>query len=504
MLSNRILLSALYDKKLDLVYKLLENEDVQQNLSYSNEKGETAFLLCLHFEYHDLALKILDYNNIGLEKIDKLKNNSLVFALKKQYEDIGLKILEKNFKNINHIDAHGDNALTCALRYNKDKIIEKLFTYPDLDVNIIDKHGDSPLLIAIDSLKENIAMKMLMKYKVNIDYIQCKHNFNALNLAICKQLNNLANYLVDIGADTSFVSNTGDTALFCALSNDMFFLANKISRTKNPNCANINNFQDVALGHAINTGEEELCLEIYHRDSSKVEVVNQENDTTLILALTNNMHDLSSLLIKNGSNTFLEHINNNKDCALFLSITNGYWDLARILIEKKSYDINNLNTDNDCLLFYLINYGDEDLALKVFNDNIDKIDVNIYNNEENTLLILSIINGMTKLALQIISKMNIEYINKINIFGDNALLLCINLQYWEIIKNLITINNIELNLINKNNDNALLLIINLKQWELVELLLKNKNVDKFHRNRLDAYEILKEWGVSHLLHYFEN
>tara|TARA_B110000037_G_C17112284_1_gene502365 strand:+ start:1568 stop:3085 length:1518 start_codon:yes stop_codon:yes gene_type:complete len=504
LLNNIILLSALYDKKLDLVYKLLENKDVQKNLSYSNEKGETAFLLCLHFEYHDLALKILDYDNIGLEKIDKLKNNSLVFALKKQYEDVGLKILEKNFRNINYVDEHGDNALTCALRYNQDKIIEKLFTYPNLDVNIVDSQGDSPLIIAIDSLKESFAMAMLMKYKVNIDYIQRKHKFNALNLAICKQLSTVANYLVDIGADTSFVSNTGDTALFCAISNNMIILANKISRTTNPNCAVINNFQDIALGHAINTCDEKLCLEIYNKDISSVETINQDNDSTLILALTNNMYEIASLLIKNSSDDFLKHINNNQDNALFLCITNGFFDLAKILIEKKCYDINHLNGENDCLLFFLINNGAEDLVLKVFNDNINEINVNIYNNEGNTLLVLSIINGMTKLSLQIISKMNIDYLNKINIFGDNALLLCVNLQYWEIIRTLITIKGIDLNIINKNNDNALLLMINLKQWDLVELLLQNTNVDKFHRNRLDAYEILKDWRITHLLHYFEN
>ena len=502
MLNNKILIQALYDRKLNVVDQLLKDKNVISHLDYANEKGETAFLLTLHFDMPQYALKILQYSNIGLEQIDGLKNSTLILALKKQYEEIGLKILQKGFKNINYVDANGDTSLTCALRYNHQSVVNQLFTYKNLDVNIVDEHGDNALLIAIDNEQEENALKILNLYNVNMDYVQKKHNFNALNLAICKNLEKVAHTLVDKGADTSFVSNTGDTALFCALNHDMFSLANKISRTKDPNVQNVNQFQDVALGQAINTEDEEMCLEIYKKDQKNVETVNQENDTTLILALTHSMYKLSSLLVENGSEKFIRHINNNQDSALFLCITNGYWDLAKIIIQKKYYDVNQKNLEEDCLMHYLMNYGDEKLALQVFYDNKDIIDVNVVNVENNSLLILSIINGMENLALGYVDKMEPSLLNQLNFYGDNALILAISNQMWKLTEKLITNKQVDINFITKNNDNALLLLVNSRQWPLVEILLKNPLVNKHHRNRLNAYEILTDWNIHFLLHYF--
>ena len=64
--NNIILLKALYDRNLKFVDKLLINKSVTDNLNYANLKGENALLLCLHFEYRQMALKILDYDKIGL------------------------------------------------------------------------------------------------------------------------------------------------------------------------------------------------------------------------------------------------------------------------------------------------------------------------------------------------------------------------------------------------------------------------------------------------------
>ena len=111
-----------------------------------------------------------------------------------------------------------------------------------------------------------------------------------------------------------------------------------------------------------------------------------DNESLLILALKNYMYNLSTLLIKKCSTSFLKYINNNNDTALFLCISNGYWDLVEEIINKKCYDVNNMNKSNNCLLIYIINYGDEELALKIFNDNKDIINVNIINNDNNSLL----------------------------------------------------------------------------------------------------------------------
>ena len=161
-----------------------------------------------------------------------------------------------------------------------------------------------------------------------------------------------------------------------------------------------------------------------------------------------------------------------------------------------------MNKSNNCLLIYIINYGDEELALKVFNDNKDIINVNIINNDKDSLLLLSVVNGMKKLAIKMIEKINVEIINKPNSFNDTVLLLAINLEYWDIIAKLIEKKDINLNHINNNGDNALLLLINSRQWDLVEKLLNNPHIDKYHKNKTTAFEMLNGLNEINLLKYF--
>ena len=366
------LINALYDRNFDKIHDLLDNHDIE--LNYANAKNENALLLCLHFELREIALKILDKPNCGLNQIDKLKNNTLVFAIKKFYEDVAIKILNKGYKNINYIDAHGDNALSCALRYDQFKLIDKLMSYPNLDVNHIDNHGDSCLLIAIDSLKENIGLMILNKYKVNIDYVN-KHGFNALILALTKLMGRLSTKLLDMGVKTSTRGNNGDTALIVALNKGFLEIAERINKETDSNNGNINEYGDIALFHCINTGNEKLCLEIFNKDRSNFDIVTRNGDTSLTIALTNNMYALSELLIDNGSNKFLKHINNNKDSGLFLTMTKNYWALAIKLINKRCYYENELNEEGDSILNYLINYGRDDLCMKILNES--EFDVNL-------------------------------------------------------------------------------------------------------------------------------
>jgi len=496
--NNIILLNALNDGNLQFVEKLLINKSVTDNLDYTNIKGENALLLCLHFEYHTLALKILDYDNVGLEQIDHSLNNTLIMAIKKQFEDVALKILDKGFKDINYVDTYGDTALTSALHYNQFFIIDELLKYPNLNVNHIDNHGDTALLIAINSLKEDIALKIVMNYKVNIHFVHQKHNLSALNLAINNKMSKLVNYLVEQGV------NAVDNVLqkYILNNNNVGIISNKINQISKQNVPKISNFQASPLEIAINNGNEKICIDIYNKDNINVEQINHDNDTILILALKNFMYNLSKLLIKKSSVKFLKHKNNNNDTALFLCISNGYWDLVEEIINNKCYDVNNMNISNNCLLVYIINYGDEELALKIFNDNKDIINVNIINNDMDSLLLLSVVNGMKKLATQIIEKINVEIINKPNSFNDTVLLLAINLEYWDIIAKLIEKKDINLNHINNNGDNALLLLINSKQWDLVEKILNNPYIDKYHKNRTTAFEMLNGLNEIHLLKYF--
>ena len=550
------LINALYDRNFVRIHDLLDNHPIE--LSYANAKKENALLLCLHFELRDIALKILDKPNCGLNQIDGLKNNILIFSAKKFYEDVSIKILNKGYKNINYVDAHGDSAFSCALRYDQFKLIKKLLTYSNLDVNHVDNHGDSCLLIAVDSLKENIALEMVNKYKVNINYVN-KHGFNALILGLTKLMERLSNKLLDIKVDTSIRGNNGDTALIVALNKGFPKIAERINNETDSNNGNINEYGDIALFHAINTGNEKLCLEIFNKDNRNYDIITFNNDSCLILALTNSMYDLSELLIDIGSRDFISHINNNKDSALFVCMSKNYWALAIKILNKKYYYPNELNGEGDSILNYIINFGRDDLALKVLRDNninvnllftckdklfkanknlnrLRKMEVEYKNNKEieeerindvkndikgleelklsleedlkmignrseaDTLLMLAYINDMKKTCLELLKKMDSKVINQVNKYNDNILFLAISKDDFDFIEILISRKDINVNHMNHGNNILFLLIIK-ERWSLVKKMLMRKDIDLTQKSNsgLTAIKMLEFKNQKHLL-----
>ncbi len=493
------LIQALYqeNKDMNLINSLIHTSDLTQ----INEKKENALLLSIHFDLPLVAIEILKQPNNGIDQVDYLGNNTLILALKKFYQDIALLIINKGIKNLNYIDKHGDTALSCALRYEFDDVSNLLLDNQSINVNHVDKHGDSILLIAVDHLKEEIGMRMVNNFNVNINYVNI-HGFDAITLCITKRLRDLANLLCNKGANTEHVSNVGDTSLIYALNNDFADVAKKIIQNNKDNSAITAN-GDIAFFHAIIKGEEELAKEIFSNGNSNFEVINSDNNSSLILALTSDMYSLSYLLVKYGSENFVKHINKNYDNALFLAMNKGQWHLVYEIIDKKYYDINVQNTEGDTTLFFAINYGVEDLCLKMFDDNVEDIDVNMINNDGNTLLMCAIICGMRELSRKILTKISVHNLNFQNKHFDNALMICTNLKYFDIIDKILDHKEADVHIINKYGDTPLILLLNDKQVHLCNKLLCGRNyehLDHKSDSGLCAREMLKEFrDLSHYL-----
>ena len=428
--------TALEDNRINDINHIIDNLPV--DYLYINQKFENLLLVSIYCDNIDAALKILDKPLCGINHVDKLGNTPLLFSIKKHYYSISLKILSNKVHNINYIDHHGDSAFSCAIRYNHTEIINKLLCYKNLHVNHIDKHGDSCLLIAIDNLREDVALKILERPNININYVN-KHGFSALILAITKLMRKLSHKLLDLGVDTSLVANNGDTALITALNKNFLDIAERINNNddeSNNSC--INKYGDIALFHAINLGNEELCLNMYKKDKKNIEIVNKEGNTSLILALTNNMYALSELLIDEGSKDFIRHINNDNNSALFICISKCYWALAIKIINKKYYFPNHLNNEGNSIINYIINFGDENLALKVLDD----FDVNvnlIFSKRDEINRIKKNISDIKLLKVRVLTELYKEE-NKLKMMfnnNDDELSICEQENIIEVKRNII-------------------------------------------------------------------
>ena len=164
----------------------------------------------------------------------------------------------------------------------------------------------------------------------------------------------------------------------------------------------------------------------------------------------------------------------------------GQWHLVYEIVNKKYYDINVQNTEGDTTLLLAINYGIEELCLKMFDDNEDIIDVNIINNDGNTLLICAIVCGMKELAKRILSKINIHNLNFKNKYNDNALMISINLDYYDIIDVILDKKNVETHLVNQYGDTPLILLLSDNQV-ICNKLLCNRNYEYLDTNQIVVY-----------------
>jgi ankyrin repeat protein len=125
------------------------------------------------------------------------------------------------------------------------------------------------------------------------------------------------------------------------------------------------------------------------------------------------------------------------------------------------------------------------------------------NNDGSTLLMCAVICGMKKLAERILKKINIHNLNFQNKHFDNILMICISLQYFELVDIILDFEEIDVNIINKYGDTPLILLLNFQKFDLVKKILDNDcmNIDHVSDSGLCAREMLIAHNI--FLEYLE-
>ena len=91
--SGAALMYAISSGRKDLALEILENNDV--NVNFKNENGNTPLMAAIATKQVKIALKILEKDNVNVNIQDKERHTALMYAIDKKVEFIALKILEK-------------------------------------------------------------------------------------------------------------------------------------------------------------------------------------------------------------------------------------------------------------------------------------------------------------------------------------------------------------------------------------------------------------------------
>jgi ankyrin repeat protein len=276
-----------------------------------NDKG-TALMFCYSNDIDDRIIELLLSFGPNLEVQDKKGKTVLFYALGRAKDYDSLHWIEYLFKNgpgpnVNHKNEMGSTPLHSAARMGYLDGVEFLVE-KGADVNAVnnDGYGYTPLVINIlkDEPDEDI-IKFLLEKGAKIEYKGATgYDMSALLIAIIETANEIAEILVDAGANVNVVDPTDDgnddTPLILAIREDFGddFIRKLIEKGANVNAAN--NSGDTAL------------LEITYSPSPSVEI--------------------ARLLLEKGANVNVT--NDNEKSPLIYATINGHIELVKLFLEK--------------------------------------------------------------------------------------------------------------------------------------------------------------------------
>ncbi len=153
--------------------------------------------------------------------------------------------------------------------------------------------------------------------------------------------------------------------------------------------------------------------------------------------------------------------------------------------------------DNDMVKCHWINHGK-------FEDRI--YNLNIIKNDKNCLF-LAINRNLLNLAEKIVTNFPEEIISHTDENNSTALILAINKNYSDLANKIIDTGYSNPCIITKNNDNALILALALDQFDVVKNLIKKTDIKKIknHKNNYNtsSVDIAKSKGLTEILKLLE-
>jgi ankyrin repeat protein len=322
----------------------------------------------------------------------------------------------------------------------------------------------------------------------NIFSIFTESSRSNVNNTLSKYINN---HLEDINRQDIY----GDSLLMRAIEEGKIKLAKLfISKEANVNICNNNNQN--GLMFACTRGYYDI-VKLLVENNADLSLVDNNGDNALMYAIKGDL--LNSLkiityLISSGIEIYIK--NNNTPLILAIKTNNRKFnDFINIYLNSDNKNVNTYiniqNNDGETALIVSVKVGDFHLVRKLCKKGAN---INITDNENNNLIIISAIHNDNSNILQYLieekkQKNNtnfFNYINHINNKGDNAFLsLLLNNEYKNRINilNILIDNGIDIHHTNKDGNNALMYSVRIKEnLDIIRLLIKN-GIDINHKNK---------------------
>jgi ankyrin repeat protein len=408
------------------------------NPGHVDNYGNTSLTLSIKKMFESVANKIIEYyTDFNINHVDAHFDNALNASLKLGLWSVAQKLVLNNKCDFTIVDDNGDTPLLISINklgifnypleedsdgtidekllhevehkriiFEKEKliyeyIIKNILKSGRSNPGHVNKNQTTALLLSMCKDAPIIGELILKTGNSNPSVIN-KVGDTSLLLALSKNYENICKLIVDeTSINNHIISNNGDTPLLLALSKNYKYISEKIFSTIGNNKKNleslsvINSCGDIALFFAINIGNEDLALKIFHSGYSKFDIISNEGDTSFIMAINNGMLTLAYEILNVASPSLISHVNKYGNTALILCLGKMFFDFAMKIVNSGHSNPDHINNENDTALLLAVNHGQIDIAKKLLLQmKINKYHKNNFNNDA---LIIAKIRNYTEL-----------------------------------------------------------------------------------------------------------
>jgi ankyrin repeat protein len=360
------LMHATKNKKSEIATTLIKSD--RCNVSLQSNVGETALMIAIFNRNIEIAQQLIQAG-ADLNLQNKNGSTALNFAAANGLYDI-VKLLLKKDVALNTQHKSGLTPLMDATCRGYHDIVKLLIDH-GADVNIQNLKADdySALMYAVKHNKNEIATILIKSDICNVSQ-QSNVGETALMIAIFNRNIEIAQQLIQAGADLNLQNKNGSTALNFAAANGLYDIV-KLLLKKDVALNTQHKSGLTPLMDAVCRGFHEIVILLLNRGADANTQNNENNDyTPLMYAISNNRNEIAAILIKSGKCAVNRRDKNGKT-ALMMAASKGNIEATQELLKILKKDGGDLNLQDEkgytALMYAILNNRKDIVELLIDN-----------------------------------------------------------------------------------------------------------------------------------------